>query len=76
MQNVSIAFMLILLNMQSPESDYAILPLIPVSFLTVMPLWLILIVKTIYIRVKGYHKAEQEETIKNDNALALADNKL
>jgi predicted Na+-dependent transporter len=46
-QNVGIAFLIVITNFPSPESDYAILPLITVSFLTTIPLWLLLIIITI-----------------------------
>lgn len=61
MQNVGIAFMIILLNFPSPEADYAILPLISVSCLTTFPLGIIYCAKLIYNRVNGYKRANQNE---------------
>ena len=45
LQNVGIAFLVISLNFPSPESDYAFLPLIAVTTLTGLPLWILLVVK-------------------------------
>ena len=47
LQNVGIAFLVISLNFPSPESDYAFLPLIAVTTLTGLPLWILLVVKTV-----------------------------
>ena len=41
---MGIAFLIIILNFPSPESDYAILPLMTVGFLTAIPLWIGLII--------------------------------
>ena len=50
-QNVGIAFLIIIYNFPSPESDYAILPLITVAFLTQIPLWLCLIIQNLKNRL-------------------------
>lgn len=60
MQNVGIAFMIILFNFSSPESDYAMLPLIPVAALTALPLWVGLLIKTVRDNYRGYKSASQE----------------
>jgi sodium/bile acid cotransporter 3/5 len=54
MQNVGIAYMIVMLNFPSPESDYALLPLVAISCITTLPLWLILIVKTAHRKVNEY----------------------
>jgi predicted Na+-dependent transporter len=46
-QNAGIAFLIVLYNFPSPQSDYAILPLISVSALTGIPLWLALLVNAL-----------------------------
>ncbi len=45
LQNVGIAFLIIMLNFPSPEADYALLPLIGVTALTGLPLWIALLIK-------------------------------
>lgn len=49
-QNFGIAFIIVFYNFPSPEADYAILPLISVSLLTPIPLWILLASYTIYKR--------------------------
>lgn len=44
--------MIVMLNFPSPESDYALLPLVAISSITTVPLWLILIIKSLYTRIK------------------------
>jgi hypothetical protein len=56
LQNVTIAFLLIALNFPSPQSDYALLPLIAVTALTGLPLWLIFLVKTVVETFKNIRK--------------------
>ena len=53
-----------MLNFPSPESDYALLPLIAVTCLTTVPLWFLLLVKT----VKNYllNRKNAENSIRND----------
>ena len=46
MQNVGIAYLIIMLNFPSPQSDYALLPLIAISTITTVPLWILLFIKT------------------------------
>jgi hypothetical protein len=63
MQNVGIAFIVIFLNFPSPECDYALLPLIAVVMLTTLPLWLLLIIKTVYKRVKAIIKYRKKSSL-------------
>jgi hypothetical protein len=65
MQNVGIAFMIILFNFPSPECDYAILPLISVATLTPLPLWIIYLIKSILTRIKAYK--EKQDSSKDEN---------
>jgi predicted Na+-dependent transporter len=51
LQNVGIAYMIVMLNFPSPESDYALLPLVAISSITTVPLWIVLFAKTVYRRV-------------------------
>ncbi len=44
-QNVYVPFLIIMLNFPSPEADYALLPLIAVTALTGVPLWISLFLK-------------------------------
>ncbi len=44
-----------MMNFPSPESDYALLPLVAVSLVTNLPLWAILLVK---ISVEKYKKVQ------------------
>ena len=46
-QNVGVAFMVILTNFPSPEADYGVLPLMAVAFLTPMPLYGFLLARKI-----------------------------
>ena len=64
-QNVGVAFLIITYNFPSPEADYAILPLISVSFLTTIPLWFVLLGLTIRNRLK----AKKESTINEDEKI-------
>lgn len=36
-----------MLNFESPDSDYALLPLIAVATITTLPLWILLLIKKI-----------------------------
>lgn len=62
-QNVGIAFLIIFSNFPSPESDYAILPLISVTTFTTIPLWFYLMIKIIRDKKKFclFNKKENEE---------------
>jgi predicted Na+-dependent transporter len=53
LQNVSIAYMIVMLNFPSPESDYALLPLVAISSITTVPLWFVLFAKTVYAKLKA-----------------------
>lgn len=55
-QNVGIAFMIVLYNFPSPDADYAILPLISASLLTNLPLYVMLIIVTIIKKCKNPRK--------------------
>ena len=46
-QNVGVAFMVILTNFPSPEADYGVLSLMAVAFLTPLPLYGFLLAKKI-----------------------------
>ncbi len=59
--------MIITYNFPSPESDYAILPLISVSLLTTIPLWLLLLSITIKKKLKAHSKAKHKAS--NDDEL-------
>ena len=72
-QNVGIAFLIIFSNFPSPESDYAILPLISVTSFTTIPLWLFLIFKI--LRKKGkfclFKKDEDEDSEKKQQTVSV-----
>lgn len=61
LQNVGIAFMIIMINFPSPESDYALLPLIAVSTITTLPLWVLFLVKKIFSKSKKYLIKENDK---------------
>ncbi len=66
-QNAGIAFLVIIYNFPTPESDYAILPLISVSLLTSIPLWLFLLFLTIKRKIELWWKRNDEyASEKND----------
>lgn len=52
MQNVAIAYLVIMLNFPSPQSDYALLPLIAISTITTVPLWILLFIKTCVYNIR------------------------
>ncbi len=51
-QNVGVAFLIVLFNFPSPEYDYAILPLVSISFISIVPLMIIAAVVSIVRRTK------------------------
>ena len=67
MQNVGIAYMIVMLNFPSPESDYALLPLVAISSITTLPLWTLLMIKTLYERIqKARTEKNGKELIEQD----------
>lgn len=65
-QNVGVAFLVITYNFPSPESDYAILPLISVSTLTTLPLWFLLLIFTINNKRKARLEAKKKALIEEE----------
>ena len=66
-QNVGVAFLIITYNFPSPESDYAILPLISVSSLTTIPLWFLLLSISIKKKLKARSEAKHKASINDES---------
>ncbi len=82
LQNVGIAYMIVMLNFPSPESDYALLPLVAISSITTVPLWCVLFGKALYKRLqaartnqKGKELIEQDVLYSNKESNAKSDAK-
>jgi predicted Na+-dependent transporter len=78
-QNVGVGFLVITYNFPSPESDYAILPLISVSFLTTIPLWFLFLGLTIKRKIQAKKKQKSIEFIDDhemNNETLLKENQI
>ncbi|CAF0933362.1 unnamed protein product [Brachionus calyciflorus] len=64
LQNVSIAFLIIMLNFESPDSDYALLPLIAVSTITTVPLWILFLINKFISRKNTKSLTQSSDFIK------------
>ena len=70
LQNVGIAYMIVMLNFPSPESDYALLPLVAISSITTVPLWCILLVKTLYRKLRHARTSRKGKELIEQNVIA------
>lgn len=57
----------VITNFPSPDSDFAVLPLIAVAFLTNMPLYFVLLIRKVYGLIKKYlnNKKKPKKTIES-----------
>lgn len=61
-QNVGIAFLIILTNFPSPEAEYAFLPLVAVALFTGFPLYIVYIIRQLVRCLKNRFNKEADQT--------------